>query len=301
MTLDVCTSEQGKEIVRGIATHKLWSYSESDFKSIIVVLSENSGLNPDEIMKKPLSAVRNTNNQGLYETVLSSIDPFIMDFFLRSEDNDRIPELLNNKDISFQLVYDLIRKMKFTVDDVKTIKNRKGTVEIIKNSELSYDIYELLLENNRIKLNWENVLFMAKMEGELEISSPGLAVWFNKNHTEFEAPRLPLTDDQLLLIFTLLFNSGAMSEEGRIHLLNLFGFPYAAIPQYMNTDSIRCLIEQKRVDPSQENFKDIRQCYSEEPRTRAPLLAGLIFQNPSLLQFPEVVMMENDVFDEFLA
>ncbi|WP_145031247.1 YobI family P-loop NTPase [Pantoea ananatis] len=301
LTLDVCTSEQGKEIVRDIATYKLWSYSKSAFKSIIIILSENSGLNPDEIMKKPLSTVRNTKIQGLYETVMSSIDPFIMDFFLRSEDYDRIPELLNNKDVSFVLVCEIILKMKFTIFDVKTIKNRKGTVEKFKNSEVSYDIYELLLENDRIKISWENVLFMAEMEDELEISSPGLAVWFDRNHSEFEAPMRRLTDDNLHLIFNLLFNSGAMSEEGRIHLLNLFGFPYTVIPPYMHSDSIRCLIEQKRVDPTQENFDDIRQRYSEEPKIRAPLLAGLIFQNPSLLQFPEVVMMENDVVDEFLA
>ncbi|PWW11073.1 pcar [Pantoea sp. AG702] len=301
LTLDVCTSEQGKEIVRGIATHKLWSYSESAFKSIIITLSENSGLNPDEIMKKPLSAVRNTKVQGLYETVLSSIDPFIMDFFLRSEDYDRIPELLNNKDVSFVLVCEIILKMKFTISDVKTIKNRKGTVEKLKNSEVSYDIYELLLENDRIKISWENVLFMAEMEDELEISSPGLAVWFDRNHTEFVSPRLPLTEDHLNLIFTILFNSGAMSDEGRISILDLFGFPHSDVPSYLHFDSIRCLINQKLLNPTQENFDDIRQRYSEEAKIRAPLLAGLVFQNPSLLQFPDAVMMENDVFDEFLA
>ncbi|TDS90416.1 pcar [Erwinia rhapontici] len=295
-----CVSEQGVKIVREIAENQLWAYSEDNFKNIILSLYKESGVKPEQVMKKPLSVVRETKIRGLDETIQENIEPFVRDFILRSEDHEIIPELLNNEDVGFPLLSEIILRMDFFVDHIKKINNRTGINPETNNINIDSSLYELLIKYDRISPTWDNVLFLAEKE-DAENLAPELAMWFDRNHTEFEAPHFPLTDDHLHLIFKILFNSGAMSEEGQIHLINLFGFPYTVIPLYMLSDSIRCLIEQKLVNPSQENFDDIRQRFGEEPRTRAPLLAALIFQNPSLLQFPEVVMMENNVFDEFLA
>lgn len=298
-TLEVCTSVQGKEIVRDLATHQLWAYSDSTFKSIILVIYEESDLTFENIMKKPLSNVKNAQIQGLYETVLSNIDHFIRDFLLSSDDYDLIPELLNNKNIDFKIINEIISKMNFVIDDITEIKNREGIAITFSNINVSNNIYELLLGNDRIRLIWDNVFFLAQKDEE-EHLSPALALWFDRNISKFEAPRFPLTDDHLHLIFTILFNSGAMSDEGRISILNLIGFPYLVAPSYMHFDSIRCLINQKLLKPSQDNFKDIRQRFSEEGKKRTPLLAELIFQNPLLLQFPEEVMLDDKEFDDFL-
>lgn len=296
-----CVSEQGKKIVVEIAKNQLWAYSAGNFENIILLLSEESGFTAEQIMKKPLTVVRKINVQGIEITIQSNIEHFIVDFVLRSEDYDLVPELLNNEGVGFKLVSDIISKMNFVVDDVSKIKNREGVLESLANRNASYNTYELLLVNNRVNHGWNNVLFLATKQEKENIPSPELAMWFDRYHSEFESPRLPLTEDHLHLIFKTLFNSGAMSDEGRISILNLFGFPYSDVPSYLHFDSIRCLINQKLLNPSQENFDDIRKKFSDEGKKRAPLLAGLIFQNPLLLQSPETVILDDEEFDDFLT
>lgn len=295
-----CISEQGKKIVVEIAKNQLWAYSAGNFENIILLLSEESGLTAEQIMKKPLTALRKIDDQGIETTIQDNIEHFIVDFILRSEDYDLVPELLNNEGVGFKLVSDIISKMNFLVDDVRKIKNREGVLESLPNRNASYNTYELLLGNNRVNPGWDNVFFLATKQKEENIPSPELAMWFDRYHSEFESPRLPLTEDHLHLIFTILFNSGAMSDEGRISILNLFGFPYSDVPSYLHYDSIRCLINQKLLNPSQENFDDIRKRYGDEGKKRAPLLAGLIFQNHLLLQSPESVILDGEEFDDFL-
>lgn len=296
-----CVSEQGKKIVMEIAKNQLWAYSAGNFENIILLLSEESGLTAEQIMRKPLTAVRKIKVQGLEKTIQNNIEHFIMDFILGSEDYDMVPELLNNEDVGFNLISDIISKMNFLVDDVSKIKNREGVLESLPNITASYDTCELLLSNNRVNPSWDNVFFLAKKQEKEDLPSPELAMWFDRYHSEFQSPRLSPTDDHLHLIFSILFNSGAMSDEGRMSILNLFGFPYSDVPSYLHFDSIRCLINQKLLNPSLENFDDIRQMYSEEGKKRAPLLAELIFQNPLLLQSPEAVILDDNEFDNFLT
>jgi len=297
-----CVSDQGVKIVREVAEHQLWTYSEDNFKNIILSLFKEIGGKPELIMKKPLTAVRYTKIRGLDETIQENIEHFVRSFILRSEDHEIIPELLNNEDVGFPLLSEITWRMDFVVDDIKKIKNRAEINPETNDVNTDSSLYALLLKYDRISPTWDNVLFLAEKE-DAENLAPELAMWFDINHTEFEAPRFPLNDDHLHLIFTILFNSQAMSEEGRIHLLKLFGFPYSDVPAYMHFNSICSLINQKLLNPSLINFKAVRQRFADEidDGKLTPLLAELIFQDPSLLQDPALVMIKDDGFDRLLA
>ncbi|MDC7872039.1 hypothetical protein TH60_21340 [Pantoea ananatis] len=298
-----CVSEQGDKIVREIAEHKLWAYSEDNFQNIILSLSKESGIRPEQFLKKPLTAVRETKIRGLDETIQENIEQFIRDFILGSEDFDSIPDLLNNENVGFPLLSEITRRMDFFVEDIKKINNRTGINPETNDINTESSVHELLFKYNRISPTWDNVFYLAQKEDEDKNISPELAIWFDRNHTEFNAPQVPLAEEHLHLIFTILFNSQAMSEEGRVHLLKLFGFPYSDVPTYLHLDSMRCLIDQKLLNPSLINFDVIRQRFADDvdEDELTPLLAGLIFQNPSLLQDPAQVMITDDGFDRLLA
>lgn len=298
-----CVSEQGREIVWKIAEHRLWAYSADNFKNIILILSEEVGIKPEQVLKKPLSAVRDIKIQGLDETIHENIEQFIRDFILLSEDFDSIPELLNNEDVGFPLLSEITRKMGFFVDDIKKVNNRTGINPETNDINTETSLYALLLKYDRISPTWGNVFCLAQKEDEDKNLSPELAIWFDRNLGRFEAPLFPLMPEYSDLIFAKLFNSNAMSDEGRNTILKLCGFPYSDLPEYMHFESTRSLIAQKLLLSSKENFDAVRQRFADDVNEDelTPLLAGLIFQNPSLLQDPAQVMITDDGFDRMLA
>lgn len=278
-------------------------YSEENFKNIILILSEEVGSKPEQVLKKPLSAVRDIKIQGLDETINENIEQFIRHFILISEDFDSIPELLNNEDVGFPLLSEITRQMGFFVDDIKKVNNRTGINPEKNDINTETSLYELLLKYGRISPTWDNVFCLAQKEDEDKNLSPELAIWFDRNLGRFEAPLFPLMPEYSDLIFAKLFNSNAMSDEGRNAILRLCGFPYSDLPEYMHFESTRSLIAQKLLLSTKENFDAVRQRFADDvdEDELTPLLAGLIFQNPSLLQDPAKVMITDDGFDRLLA
>ncbi|CAM7981756.1 YobI family P-loop NTPase [Leclercia adecarboxylata] len=290
-----CNTAQGKEIINKIAELKLWKYSKENFESIFHILLDRNTHALEQFVEKPLSTIKKMKNLGLYETVQENIGSFISDFFLRSLDYDRVPEILNDQSIDFDSVHQVISEMEFTIDSIKLIKNRTGIVFTIKNLNLEKSIYVLLLDYNRINLSWSNVIYLTTQDEEL---NPEFSLWFDRNHSGFSDSQVSSSFDVIDSVFQKLFNCGAMSNEGRKKILKIVGLSLITLPDYMDFESTLLLIEENRLAPSIDNFKKIAQTFEEEGDRLTPLLANLVLLRPSLLQTnTEIILVNDEVFN----
>lgn len=297
--VEPCFSEQSKKIVIGIVRHQLWQYSEKNIESLVYMLSDNNDDIVERFRKIPLTVVKGIRNANLYETILKNIDAFIVDFFIGSQDFQVIPEVLNYRFVGFDTLMKVIKGMTFIIDDVELIKNRTGNVSELKKFSFDGHLYSLLLNNNRITPSWKNVIYLCNHDNDL---NPDLCLWFDRHHAEFNDSELSLNKDNYENVFEELFNSGAVSEEGRKKFLDDIKISLLVIPESISIESVALLLNENRLAPSLNNFKDIEMRFADEGNKVRPLLFNILIRNPLLLQSDaEILLTSSGIFNIMLV
>lgn len=298
--LEACISGPGKEIIRLIVKSKRWDFSGVNLRSIYLTLCEQKKLSGDNINKEPLFSVEMLGVPELTEAVYDNINSFITDFFIPSQEYQRVPELLNNNSVTAESVSGIITKMQFTLDDVSKVNNRNLN-ELGNEDEFGGDdVYSLMMKHERIKPNWSNVIKLLNQD-EKNISL--LTTWFDRNYSEItETVISGITQEVFSLLIQHLFNSDSVSERARIKMLSCIPLILPSLPENLALERAALLIEYRRLDPSEVVYEQLYQAFYAENERLTPLLAALVFQNPSLLMNdPELVLINDDAFDHTLA
>lgn len=297
--VEPCSSEQSREIVNGIVKHELWEYSEKNIESLVYMLSENNDDIVERFRKTPLTVVKDIRSARFYETIKENIDAFIADFFIGSQDFQVIPEVLNYHFVDFQTLMKIIKEMTFVIDHIESIKNRTGNVSEFKKFSFDGHLYSLLLNNNRITPSWKNVIYLCHHDNDF---NPDLFLWFDRHHAEFNDLDFSLNQDDYEKVFEELFNSGAVSEEGRKKFLDNIRISLLVIPEYISIESVALLLSENRLSPSLNNFKDIEKRFSDDGNKVIPLLFNIVIKNPSLLQSDaEILLTSSGIFNIMLV
>lgn len=298
--IDVCISDQGKEIIKKIIKSKQWDYSGVNLRNIYLTFCEQKDLGRNSFNKEPLYSLEMLGVPGLTDMVYDNINSFITEFFIPSQEYQRVTELMQENGVKSESISGIIAQMQFIIDDVSKV-NSRGLYDTDDEENAGGDyVYSLLMKYDRTKPDWSNVIRLLKQDG---ISISLLTSWFDRNYTEItEADISEISPESFSLLIQQLFNSDNVSERARIKLLSCIPLILSSLPEDLTLERAALLIQYGRLDTSADVYEQHYQAFHAESEGLTSLLAALVFQNPSLLlNDPELVLINDDVFDHALA
>ncbi|WP_261641056.1 pcar [Erwinia mallotivora] len=298
--LELCNSEQGIKIVRMIAENQLWEYSAANLKNIFLTLCDNLNVTRELFQKEPLSAIDALGIRNMNLFVRQRINDFINDFFVMSQEYFRIPELLNNNNVSKERIVDIITKMQFFIEDISEVSNRVISNKDNETISEDNDLYSLLLKHNRIRTDWSEVYHLLTDD---IYSEHMFTEWFERNHCSFVGKEIS-TDSfsPINMLMQRVYNSEEISDDSRKKILTNLNCTLLFLPENITLEQAALLIEYRRLAPTSGVFEKVYQVFHTENERLTPLLENLILENFSLLRTePELVMMKDDQFDRSLA
>lgn len=298
--IDDCNSEQGQEIIRDVVGLSLWRYSKDNLHNIVSILSGYNSVVCEQFLKKPLGTLETFNTPLLLNTVYENGNDFISDFFIHSEEYDRVPHLLNNASLSVVKTQKLVREMKFLIADIGDVADRTGAFLTYKGHSPETSIYTILLDNNRIEPTWENLFYLLNTGEEL---NPWLAKWFDNNHDKItDVPAALSSLDIYGVLIDIIYRSRELHDEARRKILSDIQLTLLDVPANLTVNQAALLVEYRRLAPVRNVYLQLYTTYSGKDISIVPLLAGLVLQRPEILEEdPELILFNNDDFDTILA
>lgn len=294
--LDVCESAQGRVIVRSIVDNKQWEYSADNLKNIFVMLTDGVETAQRYFHTLPLSAIESIGIAALKEVVWSNINNFIVDYFIKSQENSRIPELLNNNSVIPERCFDIVTRMQFIIDEVSGIKNRLIMFDGAESKPEGNDLYSLLLEYYRVSTNWKQMSYLLQQE---VVSVLTIAKWFNESHLEFKDTNiLSNSSYSPFHLMQHFFNSPALSESSRKKILANLHVVFLYLPTNLPPEQAALLVECGRLAPTTAVFTEIRDTYTDNDEGVPEILSSLVSQYPALLtNNPLTILVRDDELD----
>lgn len=296
-----CKSRQGGEIIARIAELKLWTYSGDNLVNMVRILSNYSNVVYEQFLKKPLSTLENFKISQLNDVINHNINDFIDDFFIPSEEYERVTSILNNPASSFDILDKLAQKMAFLISDISKIKERSGEVFKFQNAPLKKSIYEMLFEYNRIEPTWANVNYLVNLSNDL---SPWFAMWFDRNCDKIiDIPTAFSSFDVFSRLMDKIYQSKALtSDAARRKILSSIQLTILSLPDGMTIDEAALLVEYGRLAPTAGVYQQLHQAFHTEGEKCHCLLANLVLQHPGLLENePDLILISDSKFDYTLA
>ncbi|WP_210454448.1 pcar [Pantoea ananatis] len=298
--LDVCESAEGRKIVRSIVDNGQWSYSADNLKNIFVMLTEDAETDREYLHNFPLSAIEGLNIPALKTLVWNNINNFIVDYFIKSQEHSRIPELLNNNSVIPERCFDIVTRMQFIIDEVSGIKNRSVMFDGAETKPEGNDLYSLLLEYYRVSTNWKQMSYLLHQE---VFSVLTIAKWFDETHLAFKDTNiLSHSSDSSYHLMQHFFNSPALSESSRKKILANLHVVFLSLPGNLPPEQVALMVEYGRLAPTAAVFTEIRDTYTDSDEGVSEILASLVSQYPALLtNHPLTVLVHDDEPDFPLA
>jgi hypothetical protein len=295
-----CKSEQGREIVSILANIDLWKYSKDNLLNMVSILSGHDETVHRQFMKEPFSTLETFNIPQLNKKIKQSINNFITDFFISSDEFGRVSAILNDPNLSVNNIEKLAREMIFSIPDVSKINERSDVFLTYKNISAETSIYTLLLDNNRIESTWRNVCYLLKFSDEL---NPWLAIWFENNYdTIADIPAALSSIDIYENLIEKIYASGALSDQARIKILSAIQLTLLSLPETLNADQAGLLIDYGRLAPIRSVYQQLYTAFHEENHNADTLLAGLVLQHPKMLEKePDFILIHGGDLDYMLA
>lgn len=295
-----CKSEQGAEVVSSIAGFMLWKYSKKNLMNIVRILSRYNEVVYEEFLRKPLSTLEGFNTPQILDVINQNINNFISDFFIASEEYDRVPSVLNNPASSVDKIQMIAREMTFLIEDISNVRERSGVFLSYRKLTAETSIYTILLEKNRIAPTWNNIEYLLNLNSDL---APWFAIWFEINHSKIiHIPSALSSFDVYSELIHKIYTSGALNEAARRTILSAIELTLLSLPENLTVDEAALLIEYRRLAPVRIVYQQIYTAFHEEGNHVIPLLAGLVLQRPALLETdPEFILINNGAFSPALA
>jgi len=295
-----CNSDQGGEIVSAIAFSELWQYSKVNLSNIINILSGYDSSIYENFLREPFSTLETFKVPPLKKVIDQNVNGFITDFFISSEEYNRIPSVLNNSASSVDKIQMIAREMTFLIEDISNIKERSGVFLSYRKISAETSIYTVLLEKNRIAPTWNNVEYLLNLSSDL---APWFAIWFDINHSKIiDIPSALSSFDVYSELIHKIYSSGALNEAARRTILSAIELTLLSLPENLTVDEAALLIEYRRLAPLRSVYQQIYTAFHEEGNHVVPLLAGLVLQRPALLEKdPEFILINNGAFSPVLA
>lgn len=298
--LDVCESAEGRKIVRSIVDNGQWSYSADNLKNIFVMLTDGAETDREYLHNFPLSATEGLNIPAFKTLVWKNINNFIVDYFIKSQEHSRIPELLNNNSVIPERCFDIVTRMQFIIDEVSGIKNRSVMFDGAESKPEGNDLYSLLLEYHRVGTNWKQLSYLLHQE---VVSVLTIAKWFNDIHLAFKDTNiLSHSSDSPYHLMQHFLNSPALSESSRKKILANLHVVFLSLPGNLPPEQVALMVEYGRLAPTGAVFTEIRETYTDNDEGVSEILASLVSQYPPLLtNHPLTVLVHDDELDFHLA
>ncbi|MBN3052239.1 pcar [Pectobacterium brasiliense] len=296
-----CKSAQGGELIARIAELKLWTYSKGNLVNMVRILSNYSDVVYEQFLKKPLHTIESFNISQLNYVALENINDFIDDFFISSEEYEKVTSILNNPGLSFYKLDDLSRKMTFLISDISKIKKRSGETFSFNSTVLERSIYEMLFENNRIEPTWANVNYLVNLSDDL---SPWFAIWFDRNYDKIiDIPTAFSSFEVFRRLMYKIYQSKALtSDSPRRKILSSIQLTILSLPDGLTIDEAALLVEYGKLAPTAYVYQQLYQAFHTERENIYPLLADLVLQRPGLLENePDLILINDGEFDYTLA
>lgn len=296
--IGINNTNQGREVIKEIVERQLWLYSKENLRNITSMLSERNI--EDELSEKPITTVESFNIYGLNETIKENIDYFVLDYFIHSKEYTRAIGILNNSSVTFKTLNEMIMKMDFIVDEAWNVQVRDGTVESTDGTETASTVHALLLQYDRLRVDWATLEYLLLHIGNLD---PWLAEWFARNYHNFS---LDGKSSYSLEFFDALTEKlviwPAIGNEALNTLLTRLEVYYISLPEGIPLKNAKLLLKQKRLAPTLTVFEEVYQAFISSGETLTPLLADLVLQRPTLLETdPELILIKDGKFDRPLA
>lgn len=285
-------------IISVMAASNLWEYSKDNLINMLLTLSDHSDSIIDQLYEKPLATCEHYNIS--FSDDYEKQNYFFGDFFTSSKEYGRIKEVLNHKTISVSLSQKIIQCMDFTIDDIRTIKDRTISLANFERDTTQENIYNLLFDNDRIRTIWGNVEYLLTHCKNHEKS---FTEWFERNHEKItDIPTAVSSFDILSELMDKLYISQALSNAARRKILSSIQVTILSLPKKMTADGAALLTEFRRLAPTAEVFEQLHNTYADGHGSETEILAQLVFQRPALLETHQVlIFISGDEFDFTLA
>lgn len=295
-SLSECFSVQGREIVRKIAETPNWEYSADNLKNIFLTLSDATEVSRESFQETPLAAIETMDIPRLKKSVWENINKFIADYFIHSQEHDRIPELLTDNRVSAESIYRIVTRMQFFVEGIRGIKNRSTSFEGGESSPEGDNLYSLLLERNRIRADWREFSYLLQQD---DIPDRIIAKWFNENNSGLEDRFINSGSyDLISRLMQRIYKSAELGDAARQKILSNLNLTFLSLPGTFTLEQTALLIKFKRLAPTDEIFTQVHDSYLDKEEGQNELLTKLVAQRPELLiNHPQLVLFDDDEFD----
>ena len=295
-SLAQCSTVQGKEIVRKIAATPNWEYSASNIKSIFLNVSDSTEVSWANFQKTPLSTLEALNIRQIITSIWSNINKFIPDYFIDSQENDRISELLKDHRVSAESIYKIVTRMQFFVEEIRGIKNRSISFDGGESLPEGDNLYSLLLERNRIRADWREFGYLLQQD---DIPDRIIAKWFNENNTGLEDRLINSGSyDLIRRLMQRIYKSAELNDAARQKIVSNLQLTFLFLPEKLTLEQTALLIKFKRLAPTAKIFTQVHDSYLDREEEQNELLTKLVNQRPELLiKHPQLVLFDDDELD----
>lgn len=213
----------------------------------------------EELKKDHYTTILNSNAEHLKKYIDENINEYIKNVFLQidtnvEEDEKTIIDLLNNSDIDDEFKIEIIKKEEVRIFDINSIENQ--------------ELWQILLEENKLISSWENILHYYSYSKKLDKS---LIVYLNVIDNTFDLLKVTLIvsnfskefgfDEKVvhsLLKIILECNEFDLEVYKNLLKSNIYSHQYLNIST-LDLDKVMLLVSNNKIQFNSDCFKELKE------------------------------------------
>lgn len=242
------------------------------------ILGEND---LESLHERNFTTVRSTNSAPLINRVERDLNRYLHEILL---------ELQENSKEDAPAILDVIRHDDIDHDDLREFLERQ-TTQLSSLEDVPEKFHAMLFNQCVIQPTWENCLAFMESEGFDADSLIGYLDQEMVRTAILEHPIPSDTDSKQLRIF--LFEAGSLSDAAYQDYARALPRPIKTLPEALEPEKIRILIDEKKVSLTQENLEWLSDTKSLQVRFVA-------INVDEYLANPENLVIDDDLREELL-
>lgn len=272
------------DIFKIIIDNNLYNLTANNLTQIII--AESGG--EDKPVLNYLTKIRILKNKNVNEYIKKNINEIIKSIILPlgeklTEDEETFISLIKNEDVKIEYKEELIKYNQAKIIDITTLPE-VITYEL-ESEKKEFQIWNALIENNKILSSWNNVLTYFK---KMDDTSAHLITFLNcKDNIQDLTKIFPLSDEEMedngsekyqcvKSFYDFIIKSDSLNIDSFISLMAICRFLYSELENYnIDNKKIGYLIENKLLSYSIENYNGIKKSSSDN----LPLFISTYFEN----------------------
>lgn len=242
------------------------------------ILGEND---LESLHERNFTTVRSTNSAPLINRVERDLNRYLHEILL---------ELQENSKEDAPAILDVIRHDDIDHDDLREFLERQ-TTQLSSLEDVPEKFHAMLFNQCVIQPTWENCLAFMESEG---FDADSLIGYLDQEMVRTAILEYPIpsdTDSKQLRIF--LFEAGSLSDAAYQDYARALPRPIKTLPEALEPEKIRILIDEKKVSLTQENLEWLSDTKSLQVRFVA-------INVDEYLANPENLVIDDDLREELL-